>query len=261
MMTAMASVMAQMRETFQPPRPAALAPAAEQKDPMDYLIKGIELANELRGDGGTGSTVMDVLRDGVKALGPHLGTLAANAQANGAPPGMLPTAPGPGAPIPRHLPTMPSGAMPPPPGPVPGVTPQEGPPMFAGIQNAMFRKYVAMLVDKAAADADPALYAELILDNAPFELIEGFLQRPELAAELARFDPRVLQFRAWFGELETSLRQMIADAMAEQNPAGVPANPAGAEIHSAPFDPAGTPVAPDTESPDAAERDPTDHAA
>jgi hypothetical protein len=232
---------------------------------MDYLIKGIELANELRGDGGnTGSTMMDVLRDGVKALGPHLGTLAANAQANAAPPGLLPTAPGPGAPIPRHLPAMPPGAVPsPPPGTVPGPSHNagEGPPMFAGIQNAVFRKYVSMLVEKAAADAEPALYAELILDNAPFELVEGFLQRPELAAELARFDARVLQFRAWFGELETNLRQMIADAMAEQNPAGVPASPAGAEIHSAPFDPAGTPVAPDTDRPDAAERDPTDHAA
>ena len=75
-------------------------------------------------------------------------------------------------------------------------------------QNAMqqqFLGYLNMLVEKAASDADPALYADLILDNMDESMVREFVARPDTLQLLTTYNPKVAQFVPWFKELKSCL--------------------------------------------------------
>lgn len=67
---------------------------------------------------------------------------------------------------------------------------------------------VGFLVGKAAAGADPGLYADLVLDNVPDVMLQQVLAGDPVAM-LAKLDPRVLQHAEWFRELGALLSEAL----------------------------------------------------
>jgi len=173
-----------------PPAPVQPPPPDTSSKAIDMLLKGIELARELKGDGGGESSLMDVVRDLVKS--PMLAQAVASAA--------LPS------PIARP-PVQPRIQAMPPPRPPENVShaklepaavsePQPNP------SQLMFAHYVQMLVDKAAAGADAMLYAELILDSLSDDDVQAMLeQQPSTVDWLIGINPGVAAQRAWFQTL------------------------------------------------------------
>jgi hypothetical protein len=213
MMTGFAALITAMKPLFDRPATPAV-PAVPQHDPLELVLKGMEMAREFGGEGNTGSTMMDILRDVVKGVAPALANMAAT---QAAAPAALPHNPG-GFTLPPPV------TIHPPVPAAPGNNPQPAnakvqPPMMQSLQNIAMKKYIAMLCKKASEDANPELYAELILDNVPYETVKSYLSRPNLADEMAKLDGNVNKFRPWFAELETVLRGMLQAAEAEDAPA------------------------------------------
>lgn len=69
------------------------------------------------------------------------------------------------------------------------------------------------LIPKARADANPELYAELVLDNLPEGVTPGdllpLLERPNWWSELQTIAPNVARYPRWFGEFRRLLIQWI----------------------------------------------------
>lgn len=79
------------------------------------------------------------------------------------------------------------------------------------IQMMMFKGYLSQLVQKAREDADPGLYAEIILDNLDDEKIAFFLTGPNGIENLINVDPAVSTVRPWFERLRTEVSAMLTD--------------------------------------------------
>lgn len=73
--------------------------------------------------------------------------------------------------------------------------------------NMVFKMYLNQLCQKAAQDADPALYAELIIDNVPEAHIKQLIDRPDMIQFLSQHNPNVQQFAPWFIELQAAIRE------------------------------------------------------
>lgn len=79
----------------------------------------------------------------------------------------------------------------------------------------MLTQYLALLCNKAAEEADPSLYADLVLDNLDPEILDGLLQRkPTPVDGLIADYPPVAEHRAWFEQLV----QIIQEALAHEAP-------------------------------------------
>lgn len=95
--------------------------------------------------------------------------------------------------------------------PAPNYTPQNNPAPEQAPQQQMsneeiqFRQQLEILVQAAQRDADPDLYADLIEDNLPREIIDQFLSQPNPLEVLSNFHPGVNQYADWFKRLLFSL--------------------------------------------------------
>jgi len=69
-------------------------------------------------------------------------------------------------------------------------------------------RYVAMLVEKALEGSDPALYADLILDNVPEAMIRSVLSGG-IVAVLGAVDARVKDQAEWFEQLGVVLSEAL----------------------------------------------------
>lgn len=75
-------------------------------------------------------------------------------------------------------------------------------------------RYVAMLVEKAIEGSDPALYADLIVDNVPEDMIRAVL-KGGIVPTLAAVDARVTASAQWFeqlGAVLSSALEIVPDA-------------------------------------------------
>jgi hypothetical protein len=79
--------------------------------------------------------------------------------------------------------------------------------------------YVAMLVARAAEEADTSLYADLIADNVPAATVAAVLERG-LVEVLAGVDPRVRDYTPWFQALEAGLQEIAHAPDTDSAPAG-----------------------------------------
>lgn len=70
---------------------------------------------------------------------------------------------------------------------------------------------IRYLISRAERDADPALYAEWLLDNTDPVLLQKMAQDPGLQAQLESAFPRMGQYRPWFAELIEGVKQYMAD--------------------------------------------------
>lgn len=108
---------------------------------------------------------------------------------------------------------------------------QQVPPLIA-----MLRQPVAYLVTRAARNASPDLYAEWLLDNlpadAPDEVIEALIARPDLLQVLIAAVPEVQNYGAWFLRLIEVTRDMLTEETNDKDDAG--RSPAADNLGSAP---------------------------
>lgn len=195
---------------------------------IDMLLKGIELAKELKGDGENDTSMLGVLNNLIKS------PMMAQAVASMA---TTPTPPEPTMPQqPRLLQPVPPtqvGAAPQPmarPMNVPRPQlPQTGIAEFDAAAPSVAR-YLPLLVEKARLESSDALYAELILDSVPEEIIETILVHPtqEIVQFLALLNPGVGEHTPWFTSLIEEMRAMLSfnpDAPVEGDPPNEAAAP------------------------------------
>jgi hypothetical protein len=78
-----------------------------------------------------------------------------------------------------------------------------------------FRKQLELLVVKAAANSDPTLYADLLLDNLPVgvtrPMLTEFLARDDWWSVMQQFDERVIPYEGWFREFRTTLIESLRE--------------------------------------------------
>lgn len=193
-----------------PPPPAPPPPENNSADrAIDMLLKGIELAKELKGDG-DGDSMMGVLRDLIKS--PMLAQAVAATQAESQPGGSMapPRLPQPQPQV-LHakLQEQPSAPVAPPAPPRPQL-PQAGVPEFDAV-GPVIARYLPLLVEKSKLESSSALYAELILDSVPAEAIDPILEHTsaEICEWLCLLYPPVRAEFPWFVSLIDEMRMML----------------------------------------------------
>lgn len=67
---------------------------------------------------------------------------------------------------------------------------------------------VGFLIGRAAAGADPGLYADLVIDNVPESMLRHVLAG-DVVAQLSQIDPRVAQHAQWFRDLGAMLSEAL----------------------------------------------------
>lgn len=183
-----------MREIFGPIGGGARSGA----DSIEIFLRGLTLGRTLEPQSGAGTS--DVLLETVKTLGPALvraveqndqriaGTQAGALASSSA--RVAPDRP----PAIRHAN---SGAV----------------PAEDSVSPAV-RKLLEQLVDAAAREADPDLYAALMLDQLDVGSVRQLFAAGDPVVLLGNLEPRVLEHREWFNDLRTSLQELIADETA-----------------------------------------------
>ncbi len=166
---------------------------------LELVMKGMEIAKETAGAGGDSWPA--IAGKAIDVLGEPLAQLV-QAQALAPAPAMT-SQPGSGVAVGAEASALPR-------------------PQLKPVVNPMFKQYLSFLIGKAAADADPALYADLILDNVPEHLVRQFLADADPVAKLAAFDARVSQHAEWFRDLGRACMELL-NAHASGPGAGSPA--------------------------------------
>jgi hypothetical protein len=185
------------------PTPAQAAPAQRERGELDSFLKAFKLAQELQGKGSGDDgdvSLMGMIRELIRSPVVLQAVTGALAQAK---PAATPRAP-----------------MPPAQAALPGAAPVAAAPAAAPAVDAGVAQQVDMLCEKADADADPAIYAALIVDNAPRALIEAWLAPDDPVAALAEQWPQIAERREWFLELADALRQELQEVYPAPSPDG-----------------------------------------
>jgi hypothetical protein len=178
-----------------------LQPEKSASDPVELLMRGLELGKSLGGGGE--SSMLDVAREGLGILGPLI-------QQNQKPPTPVarPTVPALAAPVVgtpnvSTVSTIPLATNPP-----------EGANVKLMSQLNWIRAQLNVLVHHAARDKSPELYAEVLLDNLPPfitpEEITEHIGAPDALAKLAQIDARVNQHLAWFEEFRQAINELLS---------------------------------------------------
>lgn len=178
-------------------RTMAPAPAQAQNPDraIDMLMKGIELAQSLKSEGGGEEpTMLGLLRDVIKSPMLASAVAATVAQPQAQPRPQPRPQPQPGAPAIAHQPQ---------PAPAPSFAGETAPPAAPQetqpVMNPLLKQYLGLLVQKAATGADASLYADLVLDNLPDALLDQLLNaQPTTVDYLISIEPNVAPHREWF---------------------------------------------------------------
>lgn len=177
------------------------------KDTIDLFTRGMELAHEMNASGGEDNW-LSVFKELIKNV--PVGELLSNLSQQRQPPQLA--GPGPQrlvrGPIPPRNPQQPP-VMPVQP---PPVIPPANERITPASHGAALEQNMRYLIEKAARDADPGLYAEWLLDNSDPALIQQMANDPNLLNQLAVVFPRLNapNIRAWFNELIGFVREGLA---------------------------------------------------
>lgn len=147
------------------------------ENPMDMLIKGIELAKSMEPRAAGEATGMDVLIETVKSFAPAITAVVGQSRRNTKPQ----------IPLPAHSQSAPA---------IPDIP--SAPEQSENEETMLFKYYVNMLVGFASQDRDPQLYADLIADNMSDEKISELLNNPNIIDDLIKINPGVSEHRTWF---------------------------------------------------------------
>lgn len=156
------------------------------------LLKGMEIARDItpRGDGETGTA--DILMEAMKTFGKPIAEAAMAARAQQ-----------PSAPV--QLPVMPAqqGQIATQPQLQPQPQPQEDE------MSLMLRYYAAQLLDQAANDRDPYVYANLLVDNLPDDKINELMALPDLKEFLYSLNAGLKNHSAWVDEFINYVKELL----------------------------------------------------
>lgn len=188
---------------------------------FDAFVKGIEIMKEVGGGGNGGDTgLWDVLKT-MAAPDGLIGKLTDMAQATDAKLTNPPQIVGPdGRPIPVVGQAVPH--------------PQAEPDLEAKRMNFL-KMQLAILVQRAKRNSDPALYAELILDTVEPEAVAQFITAPDAIEKLAAINPEVANHQDWFRAVGMHLSQILAEEN-EVVPDGETDNPSNQGDNVAPVE-------------------------
>lgn len=168
-----------LRELVTPPR--------ERSGELDAVMKGVKLANELRGTGGAeGAGIADVMTEWLRTWRVTRG-LESESQPAAA----------------RELP--------PPAGPV---NEEEA---VSNFVQQLLVKQIGVFLKGAEKETDPGVYAQLLLDQVPeqfWPLIAERLNQPDWFEQIFKIDPRIGPQRPWF----TGLREQFLAAISPEQP-------------------------------------------
>jgi len=179
-------------------------PKDESKSAVDMFVQGITLAKDLSPkDGETNSS--DIL---VKALEMFGGPMAEMAKAN------LPGQSVPGLPAPE---TAPNPMAPPQPTGDPQADADAKREYEMGIQKIVLKQQLQFLLRQAAANKDPELYAELLLDQAGEERVLAFVGQENAIDQLISLNGEVQNYRGWFEQLREAILELTAPDDASEN--------------------------------------------
>lgn len=197
-----AGVMAELR--------AMMPQQNTQLDVVNAILKGVELANGLNSEKGSGETSwIDIIRDVVRnpqALG-MLVSASPNPQPNSQPNLQIP--------LPNQTPPAPQTANP---------ASQVSDPA-AQIQMKI-RNDILYLCQVAQRQGDVELYADWISDNWPPDWIAGMCNNPDSLQLLYTFEPAAKSFEPWFKNLFDLLKEI-------HNPMPTPASGTTPNVASA----------------------------
>jgi hypothetical protein len=164
---------------LRPPPPPP--PADTSAQALDMFMRGLELAREMRDDAPGDSSFGGMLRDVLRS--PIVAAAVQNSMSPPPPPEPRPAPPAPQISQAKTTPTPPPSSQP-------------------SAENNMIAYYLGFLVSKAQADADPELYAEMVLDNLTDEQLIPMLNRgPALIDDFIAAVPAVANHRPWFESL------------------------------------------------------------
>jgi len=193
--------------TLRPPPPQPVPQGVNPDRAIDMLMKGFELARELKGnEGGAEPTLMGLMSDLLKS--PMVGQMVAAAQAQPqAQQRIAPPRPPQQPPKPPAQPLAPPLNTPPVQPPAQSFASETQPEPV----NPMLTQYLALLCAKAADGADPALYADLVLDNLDPDLLDQLLARlPTPVDGLIADHAAVAEHREWFEQLVAIIQGALA---------------------------------------------------
>lgn len=184
------------------PAPAPVPPPAPDTDfaskSIDMFMQGLQLARELKedaspADNSIGGMLRSVLQSPLMAQAVQAAT----------------TQPAPAQARPRP-PQQPALPAPPPPQPA----------QQEGSDVNVLHHYYGLLCQKAAAGADPTLYAEIVLDNVDDNTLNSLLtkQPTPLDALVAEYPPAA-PHREWFAKLIDTLMTAMSEEQADEPPA------------------------------------------
>lgn len=172
-------------------------PVQNTDSQIDFVLKGIELAKELnhtQGESNTTDVMLELLKTFGKPIADITSKLSATNKANSQLPG----------PSPKHE-------------SAPDSQPKGDLTMLdSGVASKLYLNY---LIAQAKKDSDPALYADLIIDNMPINDIRNFINNPDALGQLTRIDDRVGLYQDWFAKLKNELNNIFLcdDSMPEKS--------------------------------------------
>lgn len=154
---------------------------------LEVMKLGMDVAKDAAG-GGEGWEA--IVSKAIDTMGPSIAEAMASRQTS-----VPPAAIGQPAGAPPRLPAQPAPAS---------QQPKRG---------GSMKEYVGFLVERAAEESDPGLYADLILDAVPEAMLKSIkvmLDSGDPVARLALIDPRVHQHAQWFRELGAVLVEALS---------------------------------------------------
>lgn len=163
-------------------------PAFDPMKQFEIFQKGLEFAKQFAGEVSDKSNI-DVLLESIRTFGKPIAALVlrgAQQKATAPRPQPRPAGASPAAQLSQQPPAQPPA-------------PTQGEDMNA--VNAMLTEQFAWLCDQAEANADPALYGDLILDQVPEEQLRAFVTEGDAYQKVLALQPRVGLQEAWFREL------------------------------------------------------------
>ena len=153
---------------------------------LEMFSKGLEMAKEINPTPSGETTTADLLMEAVKSFAPVIAQSAAQKMAQDNAAALAATNTPSHTPNNTHLLNAPQDK-----------------------ETMMKKYYLNMACKKAAQNADPALYAELVLDNLSEADILTLMSSPSPIQELAKIEPNVLKYPLWFSELFTQINELL----------------------------------------------------
>jgi hypothetical protein len=83
----------------------------------------------------------------------------------------------------------------------------------------LYRLFLRMLCEHAAANHDPETYANVILDRMPEDQVRAFLDKPDWLATLSGLEPNVANYPTWFSELRRVTLELLTSESAQPDTA------------------------------------------